>query len=84
MHASAASSLHEARSLENTHVLGDGLERHIERFRQLRHGLLRARDPAQDRPPRRMSQSPKNAVEVLFATVNHKVDYQHRRRLSTN
>jgi hypothetical protein len=24
-----------------------------------------------------MRQSPKNTVEVRFATVNHKVDYQH-------
>jgi len=84
MHASAACSLHEARLLENTHVLGHRLERHVERFRQLGHGLLRARDPPQDRPPRRMREGPKHAVQVLFATINHKVDYQHRSRLSTN
>jgi hypothetical protein len=77
MHASAASSLHETGLLEDTNVFGDGLERHVERFRQLGHGLLRARDAPQDRPPGRMRQGAKNAVEVLFATVNHKVDYQH-------
>ena len=77
MHASATSSLHEARSLEDAHVLGDGLERHVERFRELGHCLLRARDSPQDRPPRRMRQGPKDAVEMLLATVNHKVDYQH-------
>ena len=76
MHASTAGSLHEARSLENTDVLGDSLERHIERLRELGHCLFCPRDPAQNRPPRRMGQGPKNAIEVLVATVNHEVEYQ--------
>ena len=77
MHASVASSLQEARLLEHTHVLADSLEGHVEWLRQLSHSLLRPRDPPQDRPPRRMRQGPKNAVEVLLSTVNHTVDYQH-------
>ena len=76
MQASAPCSLQQPRLLEDTHVLGDGLERHVERLRELGHRLLRARDAPQNRPPRGMRQRPKDVIEVLFATVNHEVDYQ--------
>src|SRR5260221_137333 len=83
MHASAARSQDETRLLQDTDMLGDCLERHIERLRELGHGLLRPRDTAQDGAACRMSEGPKDIVEVLISMVNHKVEYQDPVQLST-
>lgn len=71
MYAPAASALHEARLLEDTHVLRDGLERHVERVRKLGDRLFLARDAAQDLPADRMGEGGEDVVEAVGSRVNH-------------
>src|SRR5438093_4451762 len=55
----------EAGTLQHLQVLGDGWKRHVERLRELRDRGLALREAGEDRPPRRISESPKCDAQVV-------------------
>jgi hypothetical protein len=62
--ATAARSAEKLRSFEDLDVLGDGLERHVERRRQLCDGSFLACDSAQDFATCGMRERVKDVVEA--------------------
>src|SRR5438093_4606100 len=60
-----ATARDEAGTLQHFEVLGDGWKRYVERLCQLRDRGLALREAGEERPPRRISESPKCDAQVV-------------------
>jgi hypothetical protein len=76
VHASLDAPLEQPGALEHAQVLGDGRQRHVERFRQLAHRGAPLREPLEDGAPRRIGEGRECGVQRDVPIVNHVVNLQ--------